>query len=133
MQNITSVKMHVRHETCETAGMADGQFLRLSENWALAYDKNQWIVQHYMRPKWRSIAFVGSNKGVLMRVLKEKGAKIAPEARAALDTLPETFREWISMPPARRFKAGHSAISGVVVGRIAPAPERSRDRAKKAA
>ncbi len=93
--------------------MVDTQFLRLSEKWALAYDKNQWIVQHYMRPKWRSIAFVGSTKGVLMRVLTEKGAKVAPEARAALDTLPETFREWISMPPSRRFKVCSSAILGV--------------------
>ena len=93
--------------------MVDTQFLRLSENWALAYDKNQWIVQHYMRPKWRSIAFVGSNKGVLMRVLKEKGAKVAPEARAALDALPETFREWISTAPSRRIKVCSSAILGV--------------------
>ncbi len=108
--------------------MVDTQFLRLSENWAVAFDKNQWIVQHYMRPKWRSIAFVGSNKGVLMRVLKEKGAEIDPAAREYIDAMPETFREWISMPPERRFKAGHSAI-----GRTAPAPERSRDRAKKAA
>ena len=45
MQNITSVKMHVRREACETAGVADRQFLHLSERWALAYDKNQWIVQ----------------------------------------------------------------------------------------
>ncbi len=29
--------------------------------------------------------------------------------------------------------AGDSGISGLVVGRIAPAPERSRDRAKTAA
>ena len=42
-------------------------------------------------------------------------------------------REWFLVPPARQFKVGHSAISGVVVGRIAPARERSRDRAKKAA
>ncbi len=113
--------------------MVDTQFLRLSETWAIAYDKNQWIVQHYMRPKWRSIAFVGCNKGVLMRVLREKGAKVAPEARAALDALPDTFREWVSVPLGRRFKAASSAISGVVVGRTAPAPERSRDRAKTAA
>ncbi len=42
-------------------------------------------------------------------------------------------RGWFSVPPERRFKAGHSAISGVVVGRTAPARERSRDRAKTAA
>ena len=140
MQNITSVKMHVRREACETAGVADRQFLLLSENWALAYDKNQWIVQRARRNRnkvcgleWRAVAFVASDKGVLHRVLREKGAVIDSEGLEALRRLPETFREWVSMPPARRFKAGHSAISGVVVGRIAPAPERSRDRAKKAA
>ena len=79
------------------------------------------------------VAFVASDKGVLQRVLREKGAVIDSEGLEALRRLPETFREWISMPPERRFKAGHSAISGVVVGRIAPAPERSRDRAKNAA
>ena len=140
MQNITSVKMHVRHETCETAGMADTQFLRLSERWALATDEIQWIVQRARRNRnkvggleWRAVAFVASDKGVLERVLREKGAVIDSEGLEALRRLPETFREWISMPPERRFKAGHSAISGVVVGRIAPAPERSRDRAKTAA
>ncbi len=83
---------------------------------------------------WRAVAFVASDKGGLHRVLREKGAVIDSEGHAALRGLPETFREWISMPPARRFKAGHSAISGVVVGgRTAPAPERSRDLAKNAA
>ncbi len=120
--------------------MADRQFLRLSENWALAYDNAQWIVQRARRNRnrkggleWRAIAFVATDKGVLQRVLREKGAVIDSEGHAALRRLPETFREWISMPPERRFKAGHSAISGVVVGRIAPAPKRSRDRAKNAA
>ncbi len=119
---------------------ADTQFLRLSENWALAYDENQWIVQRARRNRnkvggleWRAVAFVASDKGVLQRVLREKGAVIDSEGLEALRRLPETFREWVSMPPARRFKGGLSAISGVVVGRIAPAPERSRDRAKKAA
>ena len=31
-----------------------------------------------------------------MRVLEEKGAEVTPEARAALDSLPDTFREWIA-------------------------------------
>ncbi len=140
MQNITSVKMHVRREACETAGVADIQFLRLSERWALATDGIQWIVQRARRNRnkvggldWRAVAFVASDKGVLHRVLREKGAVIDSEGLEALRRLPETFREWVSVPPERRFKAGHSAISGVVVGRTAPAPERSHDRAKKAA
>ena len=120
--------------------VVDTQFLRLSENWALAYDNAQWIVQRARRNRnkeggleWRAVAFVATDKGVLHRVLQEKGAVIDSEGHAALRRLPGTFREWVSVPPARRFKAGHSAISGVVVGRIAPAPERGRDRAKTAA
>ncbi len=119
--------------------MVDVRFLRLSEKWALAYDENQWIVQKRKAPsktggacRWAAVSFVASNKADLWRVLREKGAEIDPAARAYIDAMPETFREWVSMPPATRFKVGHSAIPGVVVGRIAPAPERSRDRAKKA-
>ncbi len=120
--------------------MADTQFLRLSEKWALAYDKNQWIVQRRKAPgkkggacRWAGVSFIGSNKDILWRVLREKGAEIDPAAREYIDAMPDTFREWISMPPERRFKVGHSAIPGVVVGKTAPAPERSRDRAKNAA
>ena len=101
MQNITSVKMHVRHETCETAGVADTLFLRLSERWALATDGIQWIVQRARRNRnkvggleWRAVAFVASDKGVLHRVLREKGAVIDSEGHAALRRLPGTFREW---------------------------------------
>jgi len=120
--------------------MADVQFLRLSERWALAYDRNQWIVQRRKALgkkgeacRWAAVSFIGSNKDILWRVLREKGAEIDPAAREYIDAMPDTFREWISMSPGRRFKPGHSAISGVVVGDHAPAPERSRDRAKTAA
>ena len=75
--------------------MTDRRFLRLSDKWALGYDKNQWIVMVHRGGRWRSIAFVGSNKGVLMRVLAEKGADITPEAHAALDTLPDRFLNWL--------------------------------------
>ncbi len=120
--------------------MTDTLFLRLSEKWALAYDNAQWIVQRRKAPsktggpcRWAAVSFVASNKADLLRVLREKGAEIDPAAREYIDAMPDTFREWISMPPERRFKAGHSAISGVVVEETAPALERSRDRAKNAA
>ncbi len=120
--------------------MADTQFLRLSEKWALAFDKNQWIVQRRKalgkkggECRWAAVSYVASNKDILWRVLREKGAEIDPAAREYIDAMPDTFREWIAMPPERRFKVGPSVISGVVVGRTAPAPERRRDRAKKAA
>ncbi len=118
--------------------MAEKQFLRLSKEWALAYDKNQWILQHRMTPgkkggecRWAAVSFVASNKDILWRVLREKGAEIDPAARQYIDAMPGTFREWISLPPGRQFKAGHSVITGVAVGDHAPAPEPSQDRAKK--
>ncbi len=81
--------------------MADVQFLRLSEKWALATDGIQWIVQRALMDKskedglqWRSVAFVATDKGVLQRVLREKGAVIDSEGHAALRRLPGTFREW---------------------------------------
>ena len=120
--------------------MTDTLFLRLSEKWALAYDKSQWIVQRRKAPgkkggerKWAAVSFVASNKDILLRVLREKGAEIDPAAREYIDAMPDTFREWISMPPERRFKAGHSVMTGVAVGDHAPAPESSQDRAKYAA
>ena len=123
-----------------TETVADTQFLRLSEKWALAYDKNQWIVQRRKAPgmkggkcRWAAVSFVASDKDVLLRVLREKGAGIDPAARDYIDAMPDTFREWISMRPERRFKAGHSAMPGAAVGDHAPAPERGRDRAKTAA
>ncbi len=83
--------------------MTDRVFLRLSEGWALGFDRNQWTV---MRPKsdkskpgqgWRAIAFVGATRAVLVRVLREQGAEVTPDARVAVDSLPETFLEWLAI------------------------------------
>jgi len=82
--------------------MTDRVFLRLGEGWALGYDQNQWIVMRSKSDRskpgqgWRAIAFVGSTRAVLMRVLRETGAEIAPDARVAVDSLPETFLEWLA-------------------------------------
>ena len=82
--------------------MTDRVFLRLSASWALGYDRNQWIVMQAKSDKskpgqgWRVIAFVGSTRAVLVRVLREKGAEVAPEARVAVDSLPNTFLEWLA-------------------------------------
>ena len=66
--------------------MADAQFLRLSDGWALDADRNQWLIQRRKsfdkrRGKWNRarIAFVASNSDTLLRVLREKGARIDPE------------------------------------------------------
>ncbi|MDP6781219.1 MAG: hypothetical protein QGH32_05640 [Alphaproteobacteria bacterium] len=76
----------------------DRIFLRLSDKWALGYDRLQWIVMRWKGKAkgWRPISFVASNKEVLVRVLKDDGAELTPEAQAALDRLPDTFKEWLA-------------------------------------
>ena len=120
--------------------MVEKQFLQLSKKWALAHDRNQWIVQRRKAPgrkggeyRWANVAFVGSCKDVLLRVLREKRAEIEPHAQAYIEAMPGTFREWIAMPSARQFGAGHGAISGVRVGDSPPTPGQRPDRARKAA
>ena len=43
---------------------------------------------------WTPEAFIASEKRILRRVLREKGAQPTPEAEAAFDAMPDTFREW---------------------------------------
>ena len=76
----------------------DRIFLRLSDKWALGYDLHQWILMRWKGggKRWRPISFVASNKGVLMRVLRENGIEIAPEAWTPLKRLPDTFKEWLA-------------------------------------
>lgn len=82
--------------------MTDRLFLQLNNKWALAADRQQWVVMRWKGTAqgWRLISFVASNKGVLMRVLSERGVKPTPEAEAVLDTLPDTFRKWIRLHKA---------------------------------
>jgi hypothetical protein len=78
--------------------MRSRQIILLSRDWAIAADKNQWIIQrrrkrvdeHY----WQPIAYVGSTKAVLLRVLREKKAVVDINGRFDLDKLPAHFLQW---------------------------------------
>ena len=73
--------------------------------WRLAYDKQQWVVQRRVgkpRPArsdsaagattgWKAVSFIGSEKRVLRRCLREAGVALTPEAAARLDALPDQF------------------------------------------
>ena len=74
--------------------MTERIFMHLCDDWSVGYDDQQWIVLKRIGKTWRSIAFVGSTKRVLIRVLTEEGVEVTPEARAALNDLPRTFVEW---------------------------------------
>ncbi|MCH7775741.1 MAG: hypothetical protein IH878_04255 [Gemmatimonadetes bacterium] len=82
--------------------MADKQFLRLSERWALAYDSLQWIIQRrgsfdkrQGARRWEPLSFISSNQDILILTLREKGAVIDPDKMEEVLALPYTFKEWI--------------------------------------
>ncbi len=62
--------------------------------WRLAYDSNQWIIQRRKtlprpsgvggsaEPRWRAVSFIGSEKRVLHRCLREAGVVLTAEASA---------------------------------------------------
>ena len=74
--------------------------LRLSEDWALGYDRLQWMVCRKRMRKgkitWSPQSFIASRLAVLMRTIAEKGITLTPEANVALHAFPDTFREWLA-------------------------------------
>ncbi len=87
--------------------------------WRLAYDKQQWVLQRAKKRRtprrqrppssalewapssvvdWRGIPFIGSEKRVLRRCIREAGVVLTPEAQARLDALPDQFLDFIAFP-----------------------------------
>ncbi len=78
----------------------------------LAYDSQQWVVQHRVgkarrrgsdsaamrRTGWRGVSFIGGKKATLRRVLREKGVPLTAEAQIRLDALPEQFLNFFATP-----------------------------------
>ncbi len=106
--------------------MADIPFLQLSENWRLAADPLQWVIQRRGAFKakiggrrWNAVAYIATRRDILFRVLRELEAEVDHNALDALDDLPQTFKEWkkdqAKNTPRRRNKGGPSAIPGVIL------------------
>lgn len=68
--------------------------LPLADGWALSADRNQWMLCRKRGPKWQPVSFVGSNKGVLRRIMREDGVTCTPEADAAVNALSDEFLTW---------------------------------------
>lgn len=78
--------------------MTERVVIRLSADWALGADDNQWIVLRARNRRdqtyWQPEAYVGSTKSTLLRVLRNKGAAVDAVGHQALAALPETFLQW---------------------------------------
>ena len=68
--------------------------LDLAPGWRLTSDDRQWILERKHGSKWRALHFVATKKAVLERIFREEGICLTPDARRAVDALPESFREW---------------------------------------
>ncbi len=80
--------------------------------WRLAYDRQQWIIQHRVgKPLpgrsdssagatsgWKAVSFVGGKKATLARLFREKGISLTREAQTQFDALPEQFMDFIAAP-----------------------------------
>ena len=76
--------------------------------WRLAHDAQQWMLQrrkgpvrpnkggHVREPKWRGTDYIGSEKRILYRRIRERGIVLTPEAQAQLDALPERFMAFLA-------------------------------------
>ncbi len=94
--------------------MADKPLFNLDAEgrWRLAYDRQQWVIQHRTKKArvshteggsfrdsgWRGVSFVGGKKATLGRIFREKGISLTPEAQARFDALPERFTDLIAAP-----------------------------------
>jgi hypothetical protein len=77
--------------------MTDRQFVTADE-WALASDGIQWVLQHRRlkngETSWRSVSCVRSTRDILARCMRERGVP-AEDADRLLAALPPTFDEWL--------------------------------------
>ncbi len=80
----------------------------ISDGWALGWDRLQWILyrsEMYARGdslstpsvRLRGVRFVMSTKVILLRCIREKGCVPDAAGQAFLDTLPNRFRDFISL------------------------------------
>ena len=100
--------------------MADKQFLRLSERWALGYDSLQWIIQRRGSVRkqtgecrWTGESFISSNRDILVLTLREKG--IVPDLGKMEEVLalPYTFKEWYAQRQAEETVSEQKQLSDV--------------------
>jgi hypothetical protein len=78
--------------------MTDRMIILLNENWSLGYDKHQWMIRKLKKrgdeTYWHAVSFIGTEKWILERNLREEGVEVSTEAQAYLDAMPDNFKQW---------------------------------------
>jgi hypothetical protein len=78
----------------EIFSMQRDKRFRAVEDWALASDGVQWVLQRQSGPgNWQAVSFVRSSKAALVRCMREKGAP-PHVAEQLLEGLPADFEAW---------------------------------------
>ncbi len=96
--------------------MADTQYTRINNKFALAYDRMQWVLQRHSFRKgeddWKAVGFIRTNKFHLFSVMIREGVP-KDDALDVCQNLPETFTEFLALEGTlERRSASESAISG---------------------
>ena len=72
--------------------MADRQFLRLNDDWALAFDNRQWVIQRRNGAEgWLGRKYIGTSVADLRRAIAGLKIRVSRAAALELDRLPATF------------------------------------------
>ena len=72
--------------------MADRQFLRLNDDWALAFDNRQWVIQRRNGAEgWFGRKYIGTSVADICCAIAELKIRVSRAAVLELDRLPATF------------------------------------------
>jgi len=81
--------------------MTDRYLFNLTDGWAVGFDPLQWMLMRARSRRgereWHPVAFIATEKRILLRTMLEKGITPTAAAQAKLDAMPERFRDWLAI------------------------------------
>jgi len=76
---------------------------QISSGWSLGWDKSQWMLmrgrKRHAETHWHPVAYIASEKRILLRCMAENGCTPDADGLAFLQTLPDTFQEFLEEQP----------------------------------
>src|SRR6476661_5999649 len=96
----------IRSPEAETALLttSNGFPVAVCPGWQVAYDKLQWILQHWRAPRWRDRAFCRTRAGLELSIREQVGR----EHQAAIAHLPDWHPSVAAVPEPKWYRHGAS-------------------------